>query len=361
MSRRLPLHPWHVSYDAAFTTVNGIEVPLRYGSADAETAAIRHGAALADRTVEARYRVEADNSEAFLNELLTINVSEIEPGESRLAFLCNERGGIADMLLVTRADHAFFLLGSAESHDSTLAILEHHADSRPEHNAQVTDETETKAQAVILGPESRRVLNLVVLGGTVDIERGTYQRITIGASPTMLIRPETELVETYLLIAGTTTFHDLWEKLVDAVTRVEGSVVGYEALERVRIEYGFPRVGAELTGAATPFEIGQQLRVDLAKRRFLGKRALAHSTTSEFSRTMVCLRIDGEGVVPVNAEISYERIPIGHITSACMVSSADGQVAIGFVNSMKAIPGTHVGIASAGGYWSGEIVRPMFR
>ena len=67
----------------------------------------------------------------------------------------------------------------------------------------------------------------------------------------------------------------VWDRLVEAGRAVDLELVGYRALDALRMEKGYRYYGTDLTMQETPDEAGLGAFVRLAKGSFIGREAIA--------------------------------------------------------------------------------------
>lgn len=359
MARRSSLYDWHAANGARFLEFGGWDIPEAYGKVEVEYAALRNGAGLVDLCHEARYRVEGDDAEAFLNELVTINMRNVTKGNSQSAYLCNQRGGILDEVIIYRDENYILLLGNGASRAEVAPWLDENAARFVAEKKRVTvaDVSTAQGQIGLRGPGALPLLERVSFGQRFQMEPGTATLATIGTARSLVIKRHA-ISEGFDLIAGSVFIQPIWEKLIDAARATGARPVGFGALEVVRVESCIPRVGMEIDVDTTPLEIHKGDRVDFGKGNFLGRRALMHSTSNEFSRALVQMKFEGDVPVEAGTDLFFDSLPIGRITSKVMSPMNRCTVALGYVNAMKSTPGTRlVARATNGEGLTAEILK----
>jgi aminomethyltransferase len=123
--------------------------------------------------------------------------------------------------------------------------------------------------------------------------------------------------------------------------RNDGSV-----LEVLRIEAGIPVLGAELKDTVLPAEAQLDRAVSRSKGCYVGQEVVARmETAGRTSHQLVGLAADEGPVLEPGSEIRADGARIGEITSSCWSQSA-GYIALGFVRSAHAAPGTNLLVAN---------------
>ena len=361
MKKPSPLHNWHQDHGAEFVDWGECSVPQSYGRVDLEYAALKEGCGAVDQCHQARIRIEANDLIGFLNAVLTADVGELKPGTCTYAFLCNDRGGIVDSYLVY-LDKAFaLLLGSSAGRLSGVESLRAQADKLPAMGAKIIDVTDAQGLVSLRGPLSLQAIRTIAFDQDVSMEPGEGRLVTVGSAKALIIRPEGDLIEGFDIVSGSLSMFSLWEKIIDAGRVIPVTPVGQKAYECLRIRAGVPRVGVDCGPDTTPLEINQSPRVDFQKSQFPGRRAMMHSTSSEFSRVLVSLRMDGPGETSEGGEILADQMPVGRLTSSALVPG-EGHMGLGYVNSLKSSIGTRLTIRTkAGDNIPAQVVKPAFQ
>ena len=113
--------PYGPGASADHSEVKGHELVATYGNVEPEYAAFRRGAGLMDGNHRGTIVVTGKDRIDFLNRMLTQELKDFGPGDSRPAFLVNRKGRIeADLLLV--ADNRERILIDVDIHQAELAV-----------------------------------------------------------------------------------------------------------------------------------------------------------------------------------------------------------------------------------------------
>ncbi|MCC6547497.1 aminomethyl transferase family protein [Candidatus Sumerlaeota bacterium] len=341
-ARRSPLHEWHSANGAQFIDLYGWQVPNQYAKPEIEYAALRNGAAFSDLWHHSRFRIEGDDSIAYLNELLTVNVASIPMESCASAYMCNERGGIIDLFSVYRDRSYVLLMGNCSARMKAFNWLQQQAARLEKYRVEVADVSSGQGQIAVRGPGALLLVERLCFGQDIGKGTGEVTLATIGTARCLVIGSSYGPVKGFDLIAGSLYVVPIWEKLLEAARATGARAIGHAAHEILRVESGCPSIGMDTDDSTTPIEINDAAKVDFHKNAFVGRRALMHSTSGEMSRLLVPLKFEGPAKVSPEAEILYESIPVGRVTSVTNSPVTRGLVALGYMNSYKAIPGVRV-------------------
>jgi aminomethyltransferase len=137
---------------------------------------------------------------------------------------------------------------------------------------------------------------------------------------------------------------------------------GLGARDTLRLEMCYPLNGADLSPDRTPFESGLAFFVDMDKSDFIGRRALeARKTAGGYDR-LCAIRMLEKGPPPrAHYAVFAGAEKVGELTSGGVAPSLDGAgIALGYVSSEFAKPGTRVEIDIRGRRFPAGIVRKPF-
>lgn len=211
-------------------------------SAEEVALALRSGRAFVDLTGWRLIALKGSEAEGWVNDLLTAELSDLEPRTTRRSLLLTPTGRIRADLTVARLHDGFLLIqdpGQSEPIDGLLSPYVLSSDVR------LQDLTEDLAL-------------LAFPGGAASAPAGIHLHpSSLGAGIDLLIpASERRAASSEAAAAG----------LVEA---------GPEALERWRIERGAARFGPDLRGDSLPQEAGLDPVIAYQKGCFLGQEAVA--------------------------------------------------------------------------------------
>ncbi len=357
---RLPLHDWHASHGASFTNWMGWELPESYdGASQEEYGELQSGCALIDMSHAVRLRLEGGSAARFLNEMLTLDVTTIRTNCSAYGFLCNERGGIEEGFLVYRDEKYYLLVGSSPRRRDVLELLDDQLEARSEWDLELTNVTASQGEILLRGPGAKALLEGLFLDQALPPDPGKGTVVAQGTSRVLVLKAPYGLGGGYFLVAGIANLEETWDRLYRAGKSASMRPVGLTARRVLRIETGMAAAASEWDGRATPFEVGEESRVDFYKPKFLGKRALLHSSTDEFSRRLVLMRFEPGFQPKPGMEVNSVGTPVGKLTSTAHSPAWGAPVALGFVHWVKSPPGTMLQAEDEAGRQStAEIVSP---
>src|SRR4051794_2843185 len=246
--RRTPLFDRHQAAGAKLVPFAGWEMPVQYEGIRQEHVNVRTKAGLFDVSHMGEIATSGPEAEAFLQRILSNDVTKLQTGGAQYSVLCREDGGVLDDLFTYRlgAD-SFLTVTNASNHDKDLAWFLKQAEA---FDVTVTDAHDQYAMLAVQGPQAREIVQALADGPLPD--RFTCRH--------RLLRGQR------VLVCGTGyTGEDGVELLIDPadapmiwdeVTRRGAVPVGLAARDTLRLEVCFHLYGNDLMEERGPIEAG---------------------------------------------------------------------------------------------------------
>jgi len=153
---RLALHDAHLAGGAEIAERDGWLVPIHYGDAEAEAAALADRAGVFDSSHLGRIRVAGDGALDLLERACTADAATQEDDTALLTAVCDEAGVIIDVCFVVRLAKFWVLTTNAAARPAVLAHLQAIA---ADVGAKVDDQTFKTSMITVAGPGAMEVLD----------------------------------------------------------------------------------------------------------------------------------------------------------------------------------------------------------
>src|SRR3954469_7677176 len=125
--RRTPLFDRHEAAGARIVPFAGWEMPVQYEGIRQEHVAVRTDTGVFDVSHMGEIGTTGPDAEAFLQRLLSNDVSKLQTGGAQYSVLCREDGGVLDDLFPYRLGATEFLtVTNASNHEKDLAWFRQH-------------------------------------------------------------------------------------------------------------------------------------------------------------------------------------------------------------------------------------------
>lgn len=350
---RTPLTDWHAAHGGRMVDFAGWSMPVQYRSIVAEHQATRQALGLFDISHMGRLRFDGPAAAAFLDSLVTRDLTRVDVGQARYALMTNPSGGVLDDVLVTRlvdgaAGPSYLLVVNAGNRPKILDwIGTRLADFRREQPDGVafTDLTDAWAMIAVQGPRASRAL-------APHVELDLRQLGYYGAAETrvfgrggLVSRTGYTGEDGFELLVGAAAAAELWERLVAAAEPLGGMPCGLGARDTLRLEAGMPLYGHELDEGIDPFQAGLGFAVDLEKRTFCGQAELRRLQAEKNRPRRVGLDVEGRRVARQGSEVLSGAEVVGRVTSGTFSPTCERSIAMAFVEPAHAALGGQLEVA----------------
>mgnify|MGYP000594330088 CR=1 FL=1 len=166
---RTPLYDLHAELGARLVPFAGWEMPVQYTGIIEEHMAVRKAAGLFDVSHMGEARIRGRDAAAFLDRIMTNELSTLKPGAARYTLMCQPDGGCVDDLIVYRFSETEFLIClNASNAQKDIAWMRSLIGTA---KVEVLDECAAWAQLAIQGPLAEQILALTTALPLASIRR----------------------------------------------------------------------------------------------------------------------------------------------------------------------------------------------
>ena len=345
--RRTPLFDRHEAAGARIVPFAGWEMPVQYEGVRQEHVAVRTRAGVFDVSHMGQVETTGPEAEAFLQHLLSNDVTKIAEGGAQYSVLCREDGGVIDDLFTYRLGERFLTVTNASNHERDHAWLAEHAEG---FDVTVDDAAERFAMLAVQGPEARAAV----------------ARIADGELPPRMRTAALGVSGVECLVCGTGyTGEDGVEILIppddapavwDALLGQGVAPAGLGARDTLRLEACFHLYGNDLSLEGNPIEAGLAWCCKL-DTGFLGSEALR---AIEPTRSLVPFAFTGPGIPRQGNPIRTEAGD-GEVTSGTLSPCLETGIGMGYVPVAAAEPGTAIQVDVRGKLREAQVrAKPLY-
>ena len=358
---RTPLHDRHVALGARLIDFAGWLMPVQYRGILEEHRAVRERAGLFDLSHMGELFVEGPEAGRALAHALVTNPPALADGRAHYSMIVAPNGGIVDDLIVYRLGPERFLVVANASNAQTVSDLL--AERLQGFKAVLDDRSLTTALVAIQGPRSVDIVRPLT---DVDLDALRYYAIAEGqvaGIPALVARTGYTGEDGFEVFVDTTRATELWDALTAAGEPHGLAPIGLGARDTLRLEAGMPLYGNELDLTRNPFEAGLGRVVKLDKPDdFIGRAALEKVARDGVGRKLVGMVIRGRGIARHGYPIHAGDRLTGEITSGTQSPTRGEAIAMGYVATADAEPGTMIDVEIRGQRVPAEVVAlPFYR
>ena len=339
----LPLDGWHRARGARMVPFAGYEMPIQYEGIMAEHLWTRAQAGLFDVSHMGQMLFTGEGADRALEAVLPGDVTGLGVNRMRYSLLLADNGGILDDLMVTRReDGVYVVVNGATKYDDVAYFLDHMPD-------EVTiNLMEDQALLALQGPRAVDALARLVTGveRLVFMTAGAFEWLGV---PLWISRSGYTGEDGFEISVPA----EAVEALADAlVAEPEVKPIGLGARDSLRLEAGLPLYGHDLDPETSP--VMADLGFALSKRRreagdFAGAPRILLEREQGAIVKRVGLVVEGRQPVREGAGVvDDEATEVGRVTSGGFAPSLGSPIAMAYVPTAMAVPGTVVTLAQRG-------------
>lgn len=317
--RRTQLNQVHKE-SAKLTVFAGFEMPLFYKGVIIEHLTVRNSVGIFDISHMGRTMIDGVDSAAFLNYLITNDVSRLSPNSAQYSVMCNEGGGIIDDFVVYQLEQEKFLMVyNAANREKDYSWLVRNSENFKVGVKDVSDEV---AMLSVQGPNAEKTLQKITTEDLGKIERFKCASLRLANTEVFLSRTGYtgedgfEVIVWNASLARPDSSIELWNALLEAGEPYGIEQCGLEARDTLRLEAGMCLYGNDIDEKTTPLEASLGFVVKLQKDSFIGKEALLKQKDEGIKRKRVGIRMIEQGIPRPSHEVYNDKVEkIGHLTS----------------------------------------------
>src|SRR5687768_1736646 len=343
-----PLHDRHVAAGARLVPFAGWEMPVQYEGIRAEHEAVREHAGVFDVSHMGEIETSGPDAEAFLQRILSNDVTELADGGAQYSVLCRQDGGVLDDLFSYRLGDRFLTVTNASNHASDLAWFRKHAEG---FDVELTDRLHDLAMLAVQGPGARGIV-----AGITDGElpkRFKTATLTVAGVQGVLVcgtgYTGEDGVELIIPAAGAPA---VW----DAVVAAGASPAGLGARDTLRLEVCFHLYGNDLMPTRGPIEAGLGWCCK-EETGFVGAEAVRAAREAGPAEKLVPFVITGPGI----ARQGNPVVGGGVVTSGTLSPCLEQGIGMAYLPVDRIEPGTAFEIDVRGKTRSAEVrKKPLY-
>ncbi|MFC0014801.1 MULTISPECIES: glycine cleavage system aminomethyltransferase GcvT [Allobacillus] len=343
--KQTPLYPVYKEYGGKTIDFGGWALPVQFAGIKEEHHTTREKAGLFDVSHMGEIAVKGENSESFLQKMVTNNVSKIKIGQAQYTFMCNERGGVIDDFLIYKLDENDYLLvvNAANTEKDFNWLKQHQTDG-----VEVENVSSEYAQLALQGPKAEQILQKLTDSNLKEIKFFRFDDSVefYGIEGKAIVsRTGYTGEDGFEIYLQSSSVAGLWKAILEAGEEEGIQPVGLGARDTLRFEAGLALYGQDLSEEITPIEAGLGFAVKIDKEAdFIGKEALTEQKTNGASRKLVGFEMLDKGIPRHGYEVLKNENVIGHVTSGTQSPTLGKNLGTALIPSELANEGEEIDI-----------------
>lgn len=337
----------------------GWDLPVQFSSIKAEHEAVRTKAGLFDVSHMGEVLVTGKDGLAYLQKMMTNDVSKLKVGQAQYTAMCYENGGtVDDLLIYKKSDEEFLLVVNASNCEKDVNWMKEHVFGE----VTIEDQSDSYALIALQGPKAEAVLQTLTEEPLNEIKFFRFKEdVQIADQSVLVSRTGYTGEDGFELYASPESIVVLWDAILKA-GKDEGVVpAGLGARDTLRFEAGLPLYGQELSEHISPLEAGLGFVVKLNKEEdFLGKAALQKQKNEGIPRKLVGLEMIDKGIPRTGYKVLLNDEEIGEVTTGTQSPTLNKNIGFALITTEHAAIDTEVMVQVRKRTLKAKIVKTPF-
>lgn len=344
VAKKTPLYDEHVKLGGKVVDYAGWYLPVQYEGLIAEHEAVRNAAGLFDVSHMGEIVVKGKDALAYLQYLLTNDISSIEDDQIIYTMMCYPDGGVVDDFLVYKYDDEEYLL--VVNAANTEKDFKWMIDNKKDFNIIIENISDQIGEVAIQGPKSEEILQKLTDTDLSKIKPFHFDRkVVVSGIECMVSRTGYTGEDGFEVYSPAEGIVKIWQDLLDAGKDEGIKPTGLGCRDTLRFEAGMPLYGNEISKEITPLEGGLKFFVKLDKEEdYIGKEALNKQWNEGLKRRVAGFEVLGRGIPRSGYEVYKDGEKIGHVTTGYMSPTLKKNIGVALIKTEETELGNEIDI-----------------
>ncbi len=358
--KRTPLYPLYAETgNPRCIDFGGWDLPVQFYGIQKEHEAVRERAGLFDVSHMGEVMFSGKGTEAFLQKMLTNDVTRLQDGQAQYTLMCYPNGGVVDDLLVYRIhENLYMLVLNASNIDKDIDWLKQHLPD----DVLLNNISEQTALIALQGPLAGSIMSKAA-GTDALTELSSFTFVTdvkLYGAEVIISRTGYTGEDGFEIYCPAEQAGEIWKGLL-AAGEDDGLIAcGLGARDTLRFEAKLPLYGQELSADITPLEAGLGFFVKLDKGDFIGRDILAEQKQNGVPRKLVGIELLDRGIPRSHYPVFREGRQIGEVTTGTQSPTLKRNLGLALIEASSAELGTPLEVEIRGKQLKAEVVKAPF-
>ncbi len=302
-----------------------------FGNVAAEVNAVRTNVGMYDMSSFGKIRVEGRDAMAFMNYVGGGDY-DVPVGKIVYTQFLNSQAGIEADVTVTRISETCYLVVTPAA--TRLADQVWMQRNQGDFNVVITDVTAGEGVLAIMGPNSRKLLEMVSPADFSNDNNpfGTAQEIELGMGLARVHRVTYVGELGWEIYMSSDMAGHVFETLHAAGQEMGAKLCGMHMMDAARMEKGFRHFGHDITSEDHVLEAGLGFAVKTDKPDFIGRDAVLRKREAGLEQRLVQFKLtDPEPLLYHNEPIVREGKTVGYLSSGGYGHHLGAAIGMGYV------------------------------
>ena len=358
MTAQSPLREQEQAAGAVFTERFGVGLPEHFGDPGGEYTAARTGLGLVDMSFRGLIELTGRDRLRWLNGQISNDVKDLKAGEGKLAAVLNVKGHIlADLAVYGLPDGVWIDL----NRDRAQLVRDTFDRYIVADDVVAENASDRYVHLMVVGREAQRFLAEAAGEVGKDLLAWRHAEERLFDVPARIIATRWLGMTGYDLIVPTEVAGRFWGALVSFGSDRGLHPVGMLALNRLRVEAGWPWYGVDFDESNLLMESLTSDYVSFTKGCYIGQEVVIRvEHQGHLNKKLTGLLVSGEIVPSATAQILSGERKVGTVTSAIFSPALDRVIALGYVRRESWDPGTRLRLVSGDQCLAAEVTSLPF-
>jgi aminomethyltransferase len=313
--KKTPLYEVYKEYGGKTIDFGGWALPVQFSSIKEEHEAVRTRAGLFDVSHMGEIEVKGEGALAYLQKMMTNDVSKIKDGGAQYTAMCYDDGGTVDDLLVYKIkDNDYLLVVNAANIDKDYEWLKQHGTD----GVEINNISERMAQLALQGPLAEGVLQRLTDNHSLsDIGFFKFQtEVNINGRYALVSRTGYTGEDGFEIYCDAKDAAGIWKDILKEGEQDGVLPCGLGARDTLRFEANLALYGQELSKSISPIEAGIGFAVKVNKETpFMGQEVLKQQKEEGAPRKIAGIEMIDRGIPRHGYKVFSGEEEIGEVTT----------------------------------------------
>lgn len=340
--KKTALYETHVKAGGKVIDFAGYALPVQYEGIMEEHEAVRTKAGIFDVSHMGEVEVKGEGAEAFVQNLVTNDVTLLEERQIQYAMMCYEDGGVVDDLLVYKYDRThFFLVINASNVAKDYEWMQKQAKG---YDIDLKNVSEDYSEVALQGPLAQEILQKLTDKDLKTIGFFYFdEAVSIDGISCIVSRTGYTGEDGFEIYTANENIVAVWEKLMAVGAPMGLKPAGLGARDTLRFEATLPLYGNEIDKDISPLEAGFGFCVKLTKDAFIGRDALIKQKEDGLKRKIVGFEM-AKGIPRHGYPVLKDGETIGHVTTGYLSPTLKKNIGLALIDATYAVMGDAIEI-----------------
>ncbi|MDY6826108.1 MAG: glycine cleavage system aminomethyltransferase GcvT [Bacillota bacterium] len=331
-AKKTPFYEKHVALEGKIVDYSGWFLPVQFPQGLVEEVhATRRKATLFDVSHMGEVSVEGKDAEAFLQKIVTNDISGLKDGAIIYSPVCYSDGGVVDDILIYRINaESFCLVVNAANTDKDYDWFLENLSG----DVELQNLSPHFAQLALQGPESVAILQQITAEPLSGMKYYHFKKdVAVAGVKCIVSRTGYTGEDGFEVYCSNDEAPSLWDAIWEAGQKHDLSPAGLGARDVLRLEAAMPLYGHELEREITPLQARLDRFVALEKPvSFNGQEALRRQKQEGMNRLLFGLEMLERGVPREGYPVTAGEEEIGWVSSGSYSPTLDKFIAMAFLD-----------------------------